>query len=134
MGCSTSAAGSAGGGSGSGSAAAAGRLRLRLRLRLGLGLGLDVVDRRLQALLRGHLVVVLLDGVGVEGLRSGGLGGCLRGHGLVGDRGGRRIATGGAQRLVLEAGDLAGVGAVAPLELEMFLDRVVEQSHGSPKP
>ena len=48
--------------------------------------------------------------------------------------GGRRVATGGAQRLVLEARHLAGVGAVAPLELEMFPDRVVEQSHGAPNP
>ena len=32
---------------------------------------------------------------------------------------------------MLEARDLARVGAVAPLELEMFLDRVVEQSHGA---
>ena len=35
---------------------------------------------------------------------------------------------------MLEAGDLAGVGAVAPLELEMFLDRFVEQSHGATNP
>ena len=92
-----------------------------------------MVDRRLEALLGGHLVVdlaVVLDvGVLARPARR-----VLRGHGLVGHRGGRRLATGGAERLVLEAGDLAGVGAVAPLELEMFLDRFVEQSHGAPNP
>ena len=35
-----------------------------------------------------------------------------------------------AEGLVLEAGDLARVGAVPALELEVLVDRVVEQSHG----
>ena len=91
-----------------------------------------MVDRSLEALVGGNLVVVavVVEEEVVVGDRRGRR---LGGHGLV-DRGGGRVATGGAQRLVLEARDLAGVGAVAPLELEMFLDRVVEQSHGVTNP
>ena len=90
--------------------------------------GIAVVDRGLEALLGDHLVEVAAV-VEVQIVVLGRLGG----HGLV-DHGGCRVATGGAQRLVLEARHLTGVGTVAPLELEMFLDRVVEQSHCAPNP
>ena len=87
-----------------------------------------MADRGLEALLGDHLVrLAAVVEVGIVVLDR------LGGHGLL-DRGGRRVATSGAQRLVLEARNLAGVGTVAPLELEMFLDRVVEQSHCVPNP
>ena len=63
-------------------------------------LRLDGVDRRLEALVGGHLVVVPVVVVLEVGVPRDGLRHCLRGHGLVDDRGGRRIATSGAQRLV----------------------------------
>ena len=45
-----------------------------------------------------------------------------------------RLAPGGPERLVLQARHLAGVGAVAALELEVIFDGVVEQSHGCTNP
>ena len=120
-----------GGGSGAGAGSAA---PARARGSAGSGSTWWIGASRRSSAVTSSCRAVVVDAEVGAGASSAGLGG----HGLVDvglfDRGGRRVAAGGAQRLVLEACDLAGVGAVAPLELEVFLDRVVEQSHGAHKP